>query len=164
MTMRNRRWKSVRPTSLSEAMELCVEFAAAHRRPVKVLADLMGVELKTLYRWLADTSMPLNRIRQFEAFCGASYISEYLCLAHGGKVVIDIPAGKKAGVAELAEVQASFAEAIALLARFYQNGDAVDETVSALTSTLTQLAYQRSNVLKSAEPELGLFEPNGVVA
>lgn len=157
MTMRNRRWKSVRPTSLSEAMELCVEFAAEQRRPVKVLADLMGVEIKTLYRWLAETSMPLKLIRQFETFCGASFISEYLCLAHGDKVVVNIPAGKKAGIADLAEVQASFAEAIALLARFYQNGNALDETVSALTTTLTQLAYQRSNVLKAGTPELELF-------
>jgi hypothetical protein len=118
MTVRNRRWKSVRPTSLSEAMELCVEFATENRRPIKVIADLMGVEVKTLYRWLAETSMPLNKIRQFETF---------------------------------------FGEAISLLARFYQNGEALDETVSALTTTLTQLAYQRSNVLKTGSPELELF-------
>lgn len=158
MTVRNRRWKSVRPTSLSEAMELCVDYAnEVHRRPVKVLADLMGVEIKTLYRWLADTSMPLNKIRQFETFCGVSFISDYLCLAHGDKVVVSIPAGKKAGVEDLAEVQGNFAQAITLLSRFYQNGDDLEQTVSALTTILTQLAYQRSNVLKSATPELGLF-------
>jgi hypothetical protein len=158
MSTRNRRWKSVRPTSLSEAMELCVEFAAeVHRRPTKVLADLMGVELKTLYRWLADTSMPLNKIRQFETFCGVSFISDYLCMAHGNKVVISIPAGKKAGVEDIAEIQGNFAEAIALLSRFYQNGDALEATVSALTNTLTQLAYQRSNVMKAGAPELDLF-------
>ncbi len=158
MTVRNRRWKSIRPTSLSEAMELCVDYASeVHRRPVKVLADLMGVEVKTLYRWLADTSMPLNKIRQFETFCGASFISEYLCLAHGDKVVVSIPAGKKAGVEDLAEVQGNFAQAITLLSRFYQNGEALEDTVSALTTTLTQLAYQRSNVLKAATPELNLF-------
>ena len=158
MITRNRRWKSVRPTNLNEAMELCVEFAAEHRRPAKVLADLMGVEVKTLYRWLAETSMPINRIRQFETFCGISFISEYLCMAHGDKVVINIPAGKKASITDLAEVQGSFSEAIALLSRFYHRGDAFDETVIALTNTLTQLAYQRTNILKSAEPELGLFE------
>lgn len=158
MTVRNRRWKSVRPTSLSEAMELCVEYATeVHRRPIKVLADLMGVEVKTLYRWLAETSMPLNKIRQFETFCGVAYISEYLCLAHGDKIVISIPAGKKAGITDLAEVQSCFAQAILLLARFYQNGEALEDTVSALTTSLTQLAYQRSNVMKAASPELALF-------
>jgi hypothetical protein len=139
-------------------MELCIEFAGEHRRPIKVLADLMGVEVKTLYRWLAETSMPLNRIRQFETFCGISFVSEYLCLAHGDRVVINIPAGKKADVTDLAEVQCSFGAAIALLARFYQRGEALEETVAALTTTLSQLAYQRGNVLKTAEPELGLFE------
>jgi hypothetical protein len=155
--MRNRRWKSVRPTSLAEAMELCVEYAAAHRRPIKALADLMGADVKTLYRWLAETSMPLNRIRQFETFCGIAFISEYLCLASGDKVVVAIPAGKRAGVLELSELQCTFAEAVALLARFYQDGSCMDETVAAITGTLVHLAYQRSNVLKSAEPELDLF-------
>lgn len=155
--MRTKRWKSACPSSLSEAMQLCVDFAAESRKPVKVIADLMGVELKTLYRWLADTSMPLNRIRQFEAFCGATYVSEYLCIAQGDRVVIAIPAGKKAGVVELAQVQATFAEAISLLVGFYESGDRADETITALTTSLTQLAYQRSNVLKAAAPELDLF-------
>lgn len=74
--MRKRNWKSVRPSSLSEAFELCIEHAGEQRRPVKVLADLMGVEVKTLYRWLAENAMPLNRVRQFETFCGKSFISE----------------------------------------------------------------------------------------
>ncbi len=157
MSLRKRRWKSVRAASLSEAMELCLEYAAEQRRPIKVLADLMGVEVKTLYRWLADTSMPLNRIRQFETFSGASFISEYLCMAHGDKVVVSIPAGKKADVTDLADVQGNFAEALTLLSRFYQHGEAIEETVAALTKTLSQLAYQRSNVLKVGQPELELF-------
>jgi hypothetical protein len=155
--MGTKRWKSLHPSSLSEAMELCIDYAGEHRRPVKVLADLMGVEAKTLYRWLSDTSMPLNRIRQFEMFCGVSYISEYLCMARGDRVVIAIPAGKKAGVLELAQVQGAFADAMALMVRFYEHGDSAEETVSALTNTLVQLAYQRSNVMKSSAPELDLF-------
>lgn len=155
--MRNRRWKLARPSSLSEAMQLCVEYAAENRKPVKVLADLMGVEIKTLYRWLSDTSMPINRVRQFETFCAVSFVSEYLCLAQGGKVVVAIPSGKKAGVADLSELQCTFAEAVALIARFYQDGSNPDGTVTAINGSLSQLAYQRGNVLKSANPELDLF-------
>lgn len=157
MLSRKRRWKSVHASSLSEAMELCIEYSIEHRRPIKVLADLMGVEQKTLYRWLADTSMPLNRIRQFETFCGIAFISEYLCLAHGDKVVVSIPSGKKADVTDLACIQANFSEAITLLARFYQNSGDVDITVNALTRTLSELVYQRSNVLKVAQPEFAMF-------
>lgn len=157
MLLRKRRWKSVRATSLSEALELCVEYSTEQRRTIKVLADLMGVELKTLYRWMADTSMPLNRVRQFETFCGVSFISEYLCMAQGDKVVVAIPAGKKSDVTDLAELQGNFSEAITLLSRFYQHGEALEETLTALTKTLSQLAYQRSNVIKVDQPELGLF-------
>lgn len=157
MLLRKRRWKSVRASSLSEALELCVEYAAEQRRPIKLLADLMGVELKTLYRWMSDTSMPLNRVRQFETFCGVSFISEYLCMAQGDKVVVAIPVGKKSDVTDLAELQVTFADAITLLVRFCHHGEAVDETVAALTKTLSQLAYQRSNVLKVGQPELELF-------
>jgi hypothetical protein len=155
--MRKRSWKSVRPGTLDEALQLTVEFAAENRRPIKVLADLMGTETKTLYRWLADSSMPLNKVRQFETFCGITLVSEYLCLAHGNKVVVAIPAGKKAGVTELAELQGTFADAMALLVRFHQNGADVDGTIQALTATLTQVAYQRSNVMKVGSPELELF-------
>ncbi|WP_423708636.1 hypothetical protein [Undibacterium sp. WLX3042] len=158
MSLRKRKWKSLRATSISDATELCLDYATEnHRRPAKVLADLMGIDVKLLYRWMSDSSMPLNRIRQFETFCGASYISEYLCTAHGDKIVIDIPSGKKSNVTDLAEVQANFAEAIALLARFYQNGDDVEKTVSVLTRTLSELGYQRNNVIKVSQPELALF-------
>lgn len=157
MMSRKRKWKSVRATSLSEAMELCIEFSTENRRPIKVLADLMGVETKTLYRWLAETSMPLNRVRQFETFCGICLISDYLCTAHGDKVVVSIPTGKKADIADLIEIQGNFSEALTLLTRFYQHGVDVENTVSALTKTLTQIAFQRANVLKVCEPELALF-------
>jgi hypothetical protein len=100
----------------------------------------------------------MNRIRQFEEFCGITLVSEYLCMAHGNKVVVAIPAGKKTEVADLAELQGTFADAMALLVRFYKNGADMDATVQALTVTLTQVAYQRINVLKAAAPELDLFE------
>lgn len=155
--MRKIRWKSVRPSSLSEAVELCIDFATEQRRPVKVLADLMGVDSKTLYRWIADTSMPLNRMRQFESFCGISLVSEYLVMAQGDKVVVSIPTGRKADVAELAEVQVGFSEAMVLLTKFYQRGESVDATIDSLTITLRQIAYQRINVMKAGSPELDLF-------
>lgn len=146
------------PGSLDEAIERCTEAAERRRRPAKVMADLMGVELKTYYRWLSESSIPLNRVRQFEEFCGAGYVSEYLCLASGNKVVIGIASGKTASVTDLAELQANAAAALALLARFYQCGEGIEGTLAALTRTLAEFAYHRSNVMKTGEPELGLFE------
>jgi len=154
MTMRKRTWKSLHATSLSEAFELCVEHADEQRRPAKVLADLMGVEVKTLYRWLADTSMPLNRVRQFEEFCGARFVSEYLCIADGRRVVIEIPTGRRPRVTDLASLQSAFADAAAVLCRYYESGHEQAEAVTALTHAMTQAGYHRENVAKDRAPEL----------
>lgn len=72
-------------------------------------------------------------------------------------MVIEIPTGKKAGVAEVAQIQANAAAAMALLARFYVDGLNAEETLSAMTSTLSEFAYHRQNVMKAGEPELELF-------
>ncbi|WP_243772011.1 hypothetical protein [Burkholderia anthina] len=159
-TMRKRSWKSQHATSLSEAFELCVEHAAERRRPAKVLADLMGVELKTLYRWLAETSMPLNRVRQFEEFCGARFVSEHLCVADGRRVVIEIPTGRRPGVADLSGLQSAFADAAAVLCRYYASGHEQVDAIAALTHAMTQAAYHRENVTKDRAPEL-LFDEAG---
>lgn len=158
--MRKRKWKSLHAASLSEAVELCIERASERRRPAKVLADLMGVELKTMYRWLAETSMPLNRVRQFEEFCGARFISEYLCVADGHRIVIEIPTGRRPGVADLASLQTAFAEAAAVLCRYYASGHEQVEAITALTHAMTQAGYHRENVTKDRAPELH-FEQAG---
>lgn len=155
--MRKRNWKSQHATSLSEAFDLCVEHAAERRRPAKVLADLMGVELKTLYRWLAETSMPLNRVRQFEEFCDARFISQYLCVADGRRVVIEIPTGRRPDVTDLSGLQSAFADAAAVLCRYYASGHEQGEAITALTHAMTQAAYHRENVTKDRVPEL-LFD------
>ncbi|GHD63740.1 hypothetical protein [Jeongeupia chitinilytica] len=156
--MRKRNWKKVQAFSLDEAIQLTAEYAdEIARRPAKVMADLMGVELKTYYRWLAESSMPLHRVRQFEAFSGCHFISDYLAVA-SGRVVIAVPMGRASKANDLLEMQATFTDAMSQLVRFYQHGSGLEDTVSALTATLNQLAWQRENVSKAASPELALFE------
>lgn len=138
---------------------MCVEEAATQRRPIKVIADLMGVEVKTFYGWLARNSMPLNRVRQFEEFCGARYVSEYLCLADGRRVVIDIPTGRRPAVADISTLQSAFADAAAVLCRYYKSGHEQAEAVGALTLAITQAVYHRENVAKDRAPELMFDEP-----
>lgn len=145
------------PSSLDEAIDRQLEAANKLGLPPKRMADLMGIEVKTYYRWLAESSMPLNRVRQFEAFCRASFVSEYLCMAHGNRVVIAIPSGRKASPSDLADMQATVTAAIAKLMRFCQDRTGAAETVAELTVALSQMAYHRENVLKVAEPELDMF-------
>lgn len=87
--------RQAKATSLDHAIELAKRHAKERRLPSKVMADLMGVELKTYYRWLLDNTLPLNRIAQFEALTGSRFISEYLSVLHGDRVVIEIPRGRK---------------------------------------------------------------------
>lgn len=161
--MRKRQWKNAQAHNLDEAIQLVAEWAEEkNRRPAKVMADLMGVELKTYYRWLAESSMPLNRIRQFEMFAGCHFISEYLSLA-AGKAVIDIPTGRRLQPADILDVQANFSEAMSLLVRHYQQGESLEQTVAAIGVVLSQLAWHRENVTRAGTPELDLFagESNG---
>ena len=81
--------RQAKATSLDHAIELAKRHAKERRLPSKVMADLMGVELKTYYRWLLENTLPLNRIAQFEALTGSRFISEYLSVLHGNRVVIE---------------------------------------------------------------------------
>lgn len=59
--------RQAKATSLDHAIELAKRHAKEQHRPSKVMADLMGVELKTYYRWLLDNTLPLNRIVEARA-------------------------------------------------------------------------------------------------
>jgi len=141
-------------TSLDHAIELTEEYAEQYRMPSKRIAELMGVEYKTYRRWMLDGTLPLNRLVTLEHIVGAQFISEYLCVFQGNKVVIDIARGKKSDVVDIAELQAQIAQATACLAQFYAGKANADDTIAELTASITALAYQRENVRKVETPEL----------
>ena len=145
-------------TSLDHAIELTEEYAEQHRMPSKRIAELMGVEYKTYRRWMLEGTLPLNRLVTLEHIVGAQFISEYLCVFQGNKVVIDIARGKKSDVVDIAELQAQIAQATACLAQFYAGKASADDTIAELTASITALAYQRENVRKVETPELLLGE------
>ena len=132
--------RQAKATSLDHAIELAKRHAKERRLPSKVMADLMGVELKTYYRWLLDNTLPLNRIAQFEALTGSRFISEYLSVLHGDRVVIEIPRGRKGKAADMAQVQSQTAAALALLAK--GGRQTVGQRYQLLDQSLRQ-GYQR---------------------
>lgn len=146
--------KNVKATSLDHAIELTEMYAEKKRKPSKVMCELMGVEYKTYRRWMIDGTMPLNKLMQLEHFAECQFISEYLCVFHGDKIVIDIPRGTKGKVTDLAELQAKMAEAVSHLAKFYQNKETADEAIMAINESLSSLAFQRENVQNYSTPEL----------
>ena len=141
-------------TSLDHAIELTEEYAEQQRMPSKCIAELMGVDYKTFRRWMLEGTLPLNRLATLEHLTGAQFISEYLCVFQGNKVVIEIPRGKKSNVSDLAELQSQMAQTMAILAKFYEGKVEPDEAIAEITSSITALAYQRENVRKTETPEL----------
>ena len=156
-TNRKRNWKKARANSLQHAMEMCLDHAReVHHRSVERVAELIDANKWTLYKYVAEGTMPASRIRPFEFACGCTFVTDYLSTsAH--KLVIDMPTGKQVGAQDINELQASFAEATGLLIKFYSGQTEATETLGALTDTLSKLGWHRANVEKSTEPELGLF-------
>lgn len=154
MTRRN--WKQVRACSMVEALRLCKEYAQAkHNLSVERIADRMGATHDSLYKWLATGRLPSILIPAYEHACGCHFVSEWLA-AGTGKVLVDMPTGRKATSEELMAMNTSCAAALELLTSFYANPLQADAeaTLAALRSHLEQVAYHHHNVASYATPEL----------
>ena len=151
-------WKRVRPSSLSHAMELCIEYGRQKQNlSVDRIADRMGLAQKwTLYKWMENGRIPAIQIPAFEHATGASYVTIYLATtAH--KLLIDIPMGKKPVDTDILTLNANFNDAVSLLSRFYQGQADMQETLDSLTNTIESIAFHRENIQKDHAPELDLF-------
>ncbi|WP_026608705.1 hypothetical protein [Methylocaldum szegediense] len=152
-------WKRQQPRSLRHGMELCLEHARVKANAsVDRIADLMGLANKwVLYKWMESGRLPAVLIRPFETACGIDYVTRYL--SHSArKLLVDIPTGRKATGRDINSLQASFAEAVAVLLRHYEGKTPVDETVAALTGVLEELAWHRAEVERRAAPQMDVFE------
>ncbi|MDT8383033.1 MAG: hypothetical protein RRB22_01310 [Gammaproteobacteria bacterium] len=156
--MAKRRWKGVQASSQQHAIRLCLDYAQQKQNlSVPRVADLIGTTEWAVYKWLSNGYLPSNKIRPFEHACGCTFVTQYIA-ASAHKLVVDIPKGAKVDDASVLGLQTSFNDAINLLARFYKDSADADETISALTSVMSQIAGHRENVSKTLAPELGLFE------
>lgn len=154
MTRRN--WKLARPASMVEALRLCKEFAQDKKNlSIERIADLMGVTHDSLYKWLATGRLPSILIPAYELACGCNFASAWL-VTSAGKLVIDMPRGRKASTADVVDVNTSCAAALALLTAFYAKPDGADTeaTLAALRHHLEQVAYHHANVASYTTPEL----------
>lgn len=153
--MRKRIWKRVQPTSISHAMELCIEFAKErHNRSVDTIADLMGLSNKwTLYKWVESGKIPAVMIRAFEHACGVNFVTRWI--AHSGhQLLIPIPTGRAATAKDINGLNAEVTNAVGALIKFYDGALRVDDALAAIANAMTEMAWHRENVLKSAQPEL----------
>lgn len=152
--MSRRDWKRVRANSLLEALRICKEFAQDKKNlSVERIADLMGVTHDSLYKWLGTGRMPSILLPAYELACGCHYATEWLA-ASSGRLVIDIPTGRRVGQAELVQLNSAWAAALEALTTFYDGGADAPKTLAALATHLQQVAWHHTNVGRHATPEL----------
>lgn len=155
--MINRNWKKLQPQSLTHAFRLCKEFGVAKKRlSVERIADLMGTNVDTLYKWIASGRMPANMIRPFENACGCTYVTQYICTS-GHKLLINMPSSKPAKDMDVLELQKSFNHAVEMLIGFYQGEQEADPVLGELASVMSRIAEHRASVEMATAPELDLF-------
>lgn len=155
--MTRRRWKTRQPTTMQEAIRLCLDWAQhKHNRSVAGVAEINGVTEWTIYKWMSDGSIPSKRIRGFEFACGATFVTQYIAIS-AQKIIIDIPVGRTCDEAGLLDLQNNLNVAVSLLTRFYRGEAEASEVLQGTTDAITQLAGHRENVRKHDLPELDLF-------
>ena len=154
MTRRN--WKRLRPNSSIEALRLCKEFAQdKHNLSIERIADRMGATHDSLYKWLATGRLPAILLPAFEHACGCHFASIWFATA-AGKLVIDMPVGRKVNASDLMDMNTSCAAALQLLTTFYADPTSTDTeaTLAALRTHMEQVAFHQANVAQYSHPEL----------
>jgi hypothetical protein len=147
-------WKRLIPKSHTEALRLCKDYAReVHNLSVERIADEMGATADVLYKWLANGSMPLNRIRSYQLACRCNFVSRYMAYSDGN-LLIPIPTGKGINDSEMMQLHQSFHGAALMLAGFYKGGVAPEEVMDALVSHMQATGWHHANVQKHLQPEL----------
>jgi len=157
--MAKRNWKQVQPRDLRDALDLCTVYALEkHNRSKDHIADLMALESKwVLYKWISEANMPVRLVKTFEMACGIDLVSRWLVVS-SGKLVIDIPKGKKCKATDIQDLQAVNHTAIGELIKFYNGEHNLEETLAAIQTSLESMAFHKGNVEKFQQPELPFNE------
>lgn len=147
-------WKRVVVNSLQHGTDLCVQHAQdKHNRSIQQIADQIGENHHTLYKWLAETRMPIKKVIGFEKACGVALITQYLAHANN-KMLVDIPTGRKAEHRSLNELAAYTHKVMGMLLEFEADSSEPDALKEAITLLMADFAHQRGQVSKRQQPEL----------
>jgi hypothetical protein len=157
MNLLNRKHGKRLAHSFGEATQMCLDHSVKrHNRGSKRVADLIGVKLDTLYKWLSEDRMPMNMIGPFENACGVTYVTEYMC-AQAHLLAVEMPTGRKLTQTDIMELQRSFSDAISLLIGFQQSSVESSQASCALTGLMGEIGWHRANVERHSQPDLPMF-------
>lgn len=152
--MRKKNWRGVQAYDLRHAIELCIEHARdRHNRSIEQVADLIDANKWTLYKWIESGAIPANKIKPIEFACGVDFISRYLVVT-SGKLVIDIPKGRRSGPDDMQVLQVATHDAVGALMKFYNDQADAKETLASVQTAMESLAWHKTNVEKTEQPEL----------
>ena len=155
MTRRN--WKTLQPSSLRHAFELCKDHARERlNKSVEGIADDMGLaDHWVLYKYLQKGSMPANLIRPYELACGIDFVTRWLA-GSGGRLLVQIATDRKLVHADIVELHEHFATALKLLTEYYAKPGDPSAALAALTTHMEHVAWHRQNVAQHVNPQLDL--------
>ncbi len=155
MTRRN--WKTLQPTSLRHAFELCKDHARERlNKSVEGIAEDMGLaDHWVLYKYLQKGSMPANLIRPYELACGINYVTRWQA-SSGGWLLVQIATGRKLTQTDVVELHEHFATALKLLTEYYAKPGDPSAALAALTTHMEHVAWHRQNVAQHINPQLDL--------
>lgn len=158
--MKGRNWKVVQPRDRQDAMDLCLKFAKErHNRSVDSVAVAMGDLNKwTLYKYIEEGSLPLRLVRPFEMACGIDFVSRWLVMSGGNKMVVDIPVGRECSAEDMNDFQAVLHTMVGELIRLYGGKGDVASATAAIQTALESVAWHKANVQKFVQPELPFDE------
>ena len=156
--MSRRNWKRVTPNSLRDALRLCKDHALEKKSlSVERIADLMGITADLLYKWLSNGRMPAMLIPSYEHICGIDFVTRWLA-ASAGRLLISVPAGRKASATDMQALQEVLNTAVGQLLQFYAGKTEAPDTLAAIQQAMEGLAWHRGNVEKHLTPELDFQE------
>jgi len=159
--MSRRTWSHMQPTTIGAAMETCLLYARErHNLSVDRVADRMGANKWSIYKWTANGRMPTALIRPFEHACQSpAWLTKHLC--HGAHLLaVPIPTGRRIQPARINELQAACARSIELLAELPSGLMTPAAVVTQLTTTMEMIAAIRAAV-QHEETELPLGYTTG---
>jgi hypothetical protein len=147
-------WKRQVASSLQHGVDLCLMHAEAkYRLSVPRIADAIGENQSTLYKWLGETRIPIKKVIAFEKACGVCFITQYLAHANN-KMLVDIPTGRKAEHRSLNELATFSNEVMGMFLRFADGDQNREEVLQAVTILMADFAHHRGNIEKDQQPEL----------
>jgi len=153
--MTGKNWNRLQATSMSHAMELCVEYAKDNDPQFSMdrLAEALGQQNKwILYKWISEGRLPACFIKLWERFCGINFITRYLVHSEGS-IILKVSKGRKPKHKKINELSIASAETVALLMKFYEGDADAEQTLGAITDVMQSLAWHKNNVEKTTQPE-----------